>query len=63
MKDRDREVADATGTRAVNWVVSGTLDGLEFGIRYFACTAAEAKAMFERRYRRAENVRVEKSLF
>ena len=62
MKDMDRMVADATGTRAINWVVTGTLDGLEFSIRYYGGSSAQAVSDFRRRYRNAENVSVERSL-
>jgi len=63
MKDRDREVAEATGTRAVNWIVTGKIDGIDYSFRYYACKSAEAVAAFRRRYRSAEDVRVERSLF
>ena len=62
MKDRDAEVAVTTCTRAANWVVTGKLDGLEFSVRYYACTSSEAVAAFRLRYRGVEDVSVEKSL-
>ena len=62
MKEMDRIVADATGTRAINWIVTGTLDGLEFSIKFYGGSSAQAVSEFRRRYRDVENVSVERSI-
>ena len=45
-----------------NWIVTADIDGLTYAFKIFGCTAQEAVFCLRRKYRNAENVKVEKSI-